>query len=378
MSDADDQRWMARALELARRARGGTAPNPAVGAVLVRDGAVVGEGATRPAGQEHAEVVALEDARAAGRDPRGATAYVTLEPCCHHGRTPPCTDALLEAGVARVVVGTVDPFERVRGQGLSQLRAAGVAVAMGVAREACERQILGFARAVSSGLPEVSCKAAISADGHLATATGASKWITGPEAREDGHRERAAHDAVLVGIGTVLADDPALTVRLADLAAPRRPVPVVLDTHLRIPATARIFENPRRPLVICGPDAPHRDLPAEVVRVALDASGRVDVEAALRAVVRHGLHRVLVEGGATVHRSLVDRGLADTVLLYVSGLVLPGGRGWLGGPPVDQLVDATRMRLTDVRAVGADARLTWSLDHAVAPDPLAGHRWVTG
>lgn len=378
MRHHDDARWMARAVEIARQARGSTAPNPAVGAVLVRGGEVLGEGATRPAGQEHAEVVALEAARAAGRDPRGATAYVTLEPCCHHGRTPPCTDALLDAGIVRVVVGTVDPFERVRGQGLAQLRVAGVEVEVGVEREACELQILGFARAVSSGLPEVSCKAAVSADGHLASVTGASKWITGPEARMDGHRERAAHDAVLVGIGTVLADDPALTVRLPDLLPPRRPVPVVLDTHLRIPAASRVFAHPRRPIVICGPDAPERDLPAQVVRVPLDDRGRVDVEAALRALVKAGLHRVLVEGGAAVHRSLLERGLCDTVLLYVSGLVLPGGRGWVGGPPVAELEGATRMRLAEVRAIGPDARLTWRLDHAVSPDPLAGHRAYAG
>ncbi len=373
-----DAIWMQRALALARAALGSTAPNPAVGAVLVRDGQTLGEGWTRPAGQEHAEVVALQDARAAGNDVRGATAYVTLEPCCHHGRTPPCTDALLEAGIERVVVGTVDPFEAVRGQGIAQLRAAGVEVVVGVEREACEAQILGFARAVSSGLPEVSCKAAVSADGNIATATGESKWITGPLAREDGHRLRASHDAVLVGIETILADDPRLNCRLPREArpgqvAPRDPVPVILDTHLRIPGDAKVFAAGSRPIVICGPGAPERDLPADVVRVAL-SGGRVDIEAALRAVVERGLHRVLVEGGGTVHRSLLDAGLCDSLHLYVAAVLVPGGRSWVAGPPLDRLGDAVRMTLIDVVRLGSDARLTYRLEHAVSPDPLQAHR----
>lgn len=375
-----DAQWMKRALSLARAALGSTAPNPAVGAVLVRDGQTLGEGWTRPVGGDHAEVVAIADARSAGHDLAGATAYVTLEPCCHQGRTPPCTDALLAAGVTRVVVGTVDPFPKVQGQGIAQLRAAGVDVVVGVERDACERQILGFARALCDGLPEVTSKAAVSADGNIATASGESKWITGPLAREDGHRLRASHDAILVGIATILADDPRLNCRLpkdaipAGHAIPRDPVPVILDTHLRIPADAQVFAAGRRALVICGPDAPDRELPAEVVRVALGPDGRVSITEALRAAASAGLHRVLVEGGGTVHRSVLDAGLVDTLHLYVAGVVVPGGRSWVGGPPLDKLGDARRMELSEVRRLGNDARLTWQVVHDVAPDPLAPHR----
>lgn len=380
MSDAH---WMDRALELARTALGQTAPNPAVGALVVRDGKLLGAGWTRPPGGEHAEVVALRGATEAGDDIRGATMYVTLEPCCHHGRTPPCTDAIVKAGIARVVVGTLDPFHAMRGRALRKLRDAGVEVVLGVRREACEQQVLGFARSVAFGLPEVTAKAAISADGHIATEAGESQWISGPLAREAGHRLRASHDAILVGIGTVLADDPRLTCRLPSEAAmgqapPADPVPVVLDTHLRLPANARLLSHPRRPVVICGPDAPARDLPATVCRVPLDTSGRVDAEAALRAVAELGLHRILVEGGGGVHRSLLDAGLVDRLHLFVAGTLIPGGRPWVAGPPLDRLADATRMDLEDVRAVGPDAELVFHLRHALAPDPLAAIRDAEG
>lgn len=369
-----DAHWMGRALALARGVLGRTAPNPAVGAVLVREGQVLGEGATCPPGGDHAEVVALRSAREAGHDPRGATLYVTLEPCCHHGRTPPCTEAILHAGVARVVVGTLDPFPAMQGRGLARLREGGVEVVLGVEREPCERQILGFARSVTEGLPEVTAKAAVSADGHLATITGESQWITGPEAREVGHRLRASHDAMLVGIGTVLADDPRLTCRLPDDPSPHQPVPVVLDSGLSIPEGARIFQHPRRPVILCEERAPERALPADILRVPADDEGRVDVEAALRALARRGLHRVMVEGGGAVHRSLLSRGLVDTLHLFVAGLLIPGGRSWVGGPPIDRLQDAIRMELDEVRRVGADAELIFRLRHEVAHDPLAGLR----
>ena len=291
-----DAAWMQRALVQARAALGNTAPNPSVGAVVVRGDQLLGEGCTQPAGLAHAEVSAIQDANAAGHNLRGATAYVTLEPCCHHGRTPPCTDALIAAGLGRVVVGAVDPFEAVRGQGIAQLRQAGIEVTVGVEREACERQILGFARFLSAALPEVSCKAAVSADGNIATAEGESKWITGAASRRDGHCLRASHDAILVGVGTVLADDPQLNCRVDGLIG-RDPVPVVLDTHLRIPEDAQVLWAGSRPIVVCGPDAPERDLPCDLVRVPVDSNGRVDIECALRAVAQAGLHRVLVEGG---------------------------------------------------------------------------------
>lgn len=354
-----DRAFMARAVEVARRGLGTTAPNPTVGAVLVRDGAVIGEGYTRPVGGPHAEVVALRAARDAGHDPRGATMYVTLEPCCHHGRTPPCTDALIEAGVGRVVVGVVDPFPPMRGEGLAILRRAGVDVALGVETEACAALVRGFTRVITAGLPEVTSKVAVSADGHLATAAGESKWITGAEARRDAHRLRAEHDAVLVGAGTQRADDPSLTVRDVD---GHQPVPVVLDTGLRIDAGARLFAHPRRAVIVCAEDAPARDLAAEVVRVPRGPGG-VDVEAALRALAARGLHRILVEGGAGVHRALLDARLVDTLVVYVAPVLVPGGRPWLGGAPLATLGEAVRMRRPEVAPVGDDVRLTCAMPH---------------
>ena len=370
----NDSEWMLRALELGRAARGGTAPNPAVGAIVVRDGHVLGEGCTQPAGSDHAEVVALNAVRAAGHDAAGATIFVTLEPCCHQGRTPPCTDALIAAGIRRVVVGVSDPFPAVLGRGIAQLQDAGVEVLLGVEASACSRQILGFARSIAIGLPEVCCKAAMSADGHIATDSGESKWITGPQARADGHGLRAEYDAILVGIQTVLADDPQLNCRVPSASAEgsslRNPRPVVLDTRLRIDAAARVFTAGARPLLICGPDAPERDLQADIVRVSVDVNGRVDIEAALRAVVDAGLHRVLVEGGGTVHRSLIDAQLVDTLQLYIAGVVVPGGRPWVGGEPIGPLGDAVRMALHDVRRLGPDVRLTYRLEHGSSPEPL--------
>ncbi|MCA9568914.1 MAG: bifunctional diaminohydroxyphosphoribosylaminopyrimidine deaminase/5-amino-6-(5-phosphoribosylamino)uracil reductase RibD, partial [Myxococcales bacterium] len=223
-----DEIGMLLAIQEVAEALGTTAPNPTVGAVVMRDGELLGRGHTQPVGGPHAEVMALRDCRANGHDPAGATVYVTLEPCGHHGRTPPCTDALLEARVKRVVVGVVDPTEPMRGRSLDRLRAEGVDIELGVLSDRCEDTLRGWIRAVSQGLPEVTLKVATSADGAVATATGESQWITGEEARAAGRALRAEHDAILVGIGTVLADDPRLTTRIAGR---RDPVPVVLDTR---------------------------------------------------------------------------------------------------------------------------------------------------
>jgi len=362
-----DGQAMGRALERAREVLGTTAPNPSVGAVIVRDGQVVGEGATQPCGGPHAEIMALRDAEARGADVRGATMFVTLEPCCHHGRTPPCTEALLAAGLGRVVVGVTDPHPLVRGKGLQQLRDAGVEVTTGVQREGCAELILGFARSVVRGLPEVTVKVAASLDGHLATASGESQWITSEAARQHGRRLRATHDAILVGIGTVLADDPRLTARMEGASDP---VPVVLDTHLRIPASAKLLATGQA-VVICGEDAPERQLSAQVVRVPVGEDGRVRLEEALRQVAARGLHRVLVEGGGEVVRSFVDARVFDTLQLYLAGMMLPGGTPWVGGPPLGRLADAPRLERIGMEAVGPDVALTWRAVHR-AQDPLAG------
>lgn len=355
----NDAAGMALALEMSRRAMGHTAPNPGVGAVIVNDGEVVGQGWTRPPGGDHAEVVAIEDARHRGHDLTGATMYVTLEPCCHWGRTPPCTDAILSAGIRRVVVGVVDPYPPMQGKSLQLLRDAGVEVVLGVRDDESRATMLGFLRVTEGGIPEVSIKAAMTLDGHIATASGESQWITGEAARRHAHVLRDRHDAVLVGRGTLEADDPRLTCRLED---GHHPVPVVLDTELSIATDRRVLQGPRRAVVICAEDAPEREIPADVVRVPRGPGG-VAIEAAMRALGERGLHRVLVEGGGSVHRSLLDAGLVDHVYVYVAPKVLPGGRPWVGGPAVTRLADGPTFGTPrDVQRLGQDVLLHYTLD----------------
>ncbi len=354
---------MQRALDHARSALGTTAPNPAVGAVLVRDDTLLGAGATQPVGGPHAEVRALVDCRSNGHDPRGATMYVTLEPCCHHGRTPPCTQAILDAGIARVVVGTLDPYEPMQGRSLDLLRQHGVDVELGVLGDAAARSILGFARSLTRGLPEVTVKTAISADGNIATQSGESQWITSEPARMQGQRLRAEHDAILVGIGTVLADDPRLTCRLEGAVSP---VPVVLDTRGRFPSGCRL-DRPET-LVFVGPDAHLQAQHAQAIVVESLTEGHIDVRTALADIAGRGLHRVLVEGGGQVIRSVLDAGLVDTVEMFVAGKLLPGGRPWVGGPPLDALSDAVDLTLVHSARVGPDAWLTWRAQHCSPPE----------
>jgi diaminohydroxyphosphoribosylaminopyrimidine deaminase/5-amino-6-(5-phosphoribosylamino)uracil reductase len=345
-----DAEGLAYALGEARRALGRTSPRPAVGALLrIPDGRRI-PGHTQGTTGPHAETHAL----AAAGDARGATLYVTLEPCCHHGRTPPCTDAIIAAGVSRVVVGLVDPYPAVNGGGIARLRAAGIHV--DVANDsACIQHHRGFSRAVTLGLPEVTLKVACSVDGSIATASGASKWITGPAAREAGHRLRATHDAVVVGIGTVLADDPALTVRLPDEPSAAQPIPIVLDTHLRIPADARVLAHPRGAVILCGEAAPAREVRADVIRVP---SG---IEAAARAIVTRGLHRVLVEGGPTLWAAFLAAGLVDRLETFVAPSLIPGGRRWLPGPAVDSLEQAIRLGPPEIRSEGVDQAIAYEL-----------------
>lgn len=360
--EAVDETFMRRALAQARLAMGRTAPNPSVGAVVVRDGAVLGEGRTQPVGGPHAEVEAIRRALEAGHEIRGATLYVTLEPCCHWGRTPPCTDAILREGLARVVVGVVDPYPPMQGKGLARLRAAGVEVVLGVEAEACAEVVLGFNRTLTRGLPEVTSKVACSLDGHIATQAGESQWITGELARADGHRLRASHDAILIGVGTAITDDPRLTCRVDDGPDP---VPVVLDTDLRLPLQARLLRAGRHAVIICADDAPRRALPAEVVRVPRAAEGGVEPVQALRAVAALGLHRVLIEGGAAVHRTMIEARLVDTLHLYLAPTLIPGGRGWISEhPALSSLGEAWRFGAPrQVLPFGDDLRLSWSLPH---------------
>ncbi len=346
---------MRRALEAAARARGRTAPNPAVGAVVVRDGELLAEGWTWPPPGAHAEPSALDRARrerGAGST-RGATMYVSLEPCCFHGRTPPCTEAILAAGIRRVVIGAVDPHPRVRGRGIQILRDAGLAVVGGVEEAACRELNAGFIKAEEQGLPRVWLKAAATLDGRIADAAGASQWITGPEARAEGRRYRDQVDAILVGSGTLLSDDPRLSTRLP---GGHDPVPVVLDGRLRCPADARIFGGGRRPLIYTAPEAPERALPAEIVRVPRAPGGLLDVETVLRDLVARGVRELLVEGGGAVHRSFLEAGLADRLLLFLAPTILAGGPGFVAGPPLS-LAAPFGGSLRSSRRVGEDLLL---------------------
>lgn len=357
----DDERFMALAVEQARSAMGTTAPNPSVGAVVVRDGVVLGAGHTQPVGGPHAEVACLQAVAAAGHTPLGATMYVTLEPCRHVGRTAPCTHALIRAGITRVVVGSVDPFPPMQGKGLDELRAAGLIVDLGLRREACDAVVRGFARAVTHGLPEVTLKIATSLDGNIATASGESQWITGPDARTDGHRLRANHDAILVGVGTVLADNPRLTVR----GVPgTNPVPVILDSNLRTPADAAVFSGTERVVIICADDAPDVELPADIVRVQRGQGG-VDIHDAMEQIVGRGLHRVLIEGGGQIARSALDARLVDEVVVYQSGRIIPGGRSWVGGEPLESLADAVTLSIRSAGMLGPDVVLRYGAPHRV-------------
>lgn len=357
---------MGRALALAALAEGRTAPNPMVGAVIVADGQPIGEGHHTRAGDAHAEVAALRALRSP-EAARGATLYVNLEPCCHHGRTPPCTEAILRAGIARVVVGMVDPDSRMQGQGIAQLRAAGVDVQVGVLEQEALLLNRAFVSARTRGRPHVTLKAAVTLDGRIAAADGQSRWITGPEARLAGHALRDRADAILVGSGTLLADDPALNTR-----APggRDALPVLLDSRLRCPAGARVLRAGRPPLIFVGPDA---DLdraqalgPARIVPLPASEGG-LDLAAALRHLAEEGVHSLLVEGGARVHRAMVGAGFADELRLFVAPKLLAGGAAWLAGPPFT-LAEAPRMRFVSMERHGEDL----GLRYLAAPAPHEG------
>jgi diaminohydroxyphosphoribosylaminopyrimidine deaminase/5-amino-6-(5-phosphoribosylamino)uracil reductase len=354
-SEDRDARFMRRALELAERGRGLTSPNPMVGAVVVSGDTIVGEGFHERAGGPHAEVVALA---AAGARSRGATLYVTLEPCSHHGRTPPCAPAVVAAGVRRVVAALVDPDPRVSGRGLATLRAAGVEVAAAVLTDEAERQNRMFVAAMRLGRPHVTLKAAMTLDGRIADLHGESKWITGAQARAVAHRLRSESDAIVVGVGTALRDDPALTVRL-DTPWPREPYRVVLDTHARTPADARLIATgtPARALVMTGAEA-SRDRVAALtaagaaVLPVVVRDGRVDLRAVLDALAAREVRAVLVEGGGEVHGAFLDAGLVDRVAVFIAPRLL-GGRGAISavqgvGSPLKSALHLSALEVTHV------------------------------
>ena len=352
-----DLAHMRHALRLAARGVGRVAPNPAVGCVIVsRDGHVVGRGWTADGGRPHAETIALAEACDAAR---GATAYVTLEPCAHHGLTPPCAEALVTAGVARVVAATTDPDPRVNGQGLAKLKAAGVSVTENVCEADARELNAGFIRRIRDGRPLVALKIAQSADGYVADARGKSRWITSERARQHGHLLRAQHDAIMTGIGTVLADDPALTCRLPGLER-RSPIRVVLDSRLRLSPDSQLARTASEMPVILfttassGGGALAR-LGVEIERVPGDAEHRPDVAAVLSALARRGITRVLVEGGPSVHASLLKRKLVDRVHIYTAPLIIgEGGKPGIASLGVADLSLAPHLEHKERQNLGPD------------------------
>lgn len=354
---------MRAALALARRSLGRTWPNPAVGCVIVRDGRVIGRGRTRDGGRPHAETDALGSAR---ESVAGATVYVTLEPCAHHGKTPPCADALIAAGVTRVVSALEDPDPRVKGQGHSRLKAAGIAVEIGEgAAEAAEINA-GFFLRVREGRPLFHLKLASSLDGRIATASGESKWITGDAARADGHRLRSIHDAILVGAGTVAADDPELTCRLPGLEA-YSPDRIVLDSTGAISETSKLATTARAtPVLLFHAGAPPartallRKKGISVIEVPARGEARVDVVAAARELGGLGYSNVLIEGGGQIAAAFLRAGLVDRISSYRAGLVLgEDSRSAVGPLALTGLDFAPRFKLVSSRAVGADTLETW-------------------
>lgn len=371
MSDAKtfteiDRAMMRRALNLAARGAGSVAPNPMVGCVLAHDGDVIAEGFHRAAGQPHAEAEALA---IAGENARGSVAYVTLEPCAHFGRTPPCADALIRAGVAEVVFAMADPNPTASG-GEARLRAAGLRVRSGLLANEASHQNRGWLTGLRLKRPYVTAKAAISLDGRIATKGGDSKWITGDPARADAHRLRAEQDAIAVGAGTVIADDPALTAR-AD-GDVRHPLRVIFDSHGRTPPGAHVFDRAGRGALLIATDAlpSHRRRALEEVGVDIaivdkDGRGRVDPDAALGAVFTRGVNRLMVEGGGALLGAFLDADLIDEVQLYIAPILIGGGRNAFEGEGAAGIADAQGFSFSPPEPLGRDfvvrgVRTRWS------------------
>ena len=363
---------MERALALARLALGSVSPNPAVGAVVVNDGVVVGEGSTQPPGQAHAEIVALNNA---GRKAAGAALYTTLEPCNHHGRTPPCTEAIIEAGIAEVHAATADPNPSVAGSGLARLREAGIRATVGEGEDQARKVVEAYLKYTATGSPFVTAKFAMSLDGKIATHAGDSKWISGEESRRYAHEMRAISDAVVVGINTVLIDDPRLTARDGGgQPLDRQPLRVVVDSRGRLPAEASVLSEPGQTLVaVASADSSTQDrlggLGAEVESVPA-GDGSVELEELLLRLGRdRTITSVLVEGGSTLLGSLFDRGLVDKVVAFVAPTIIGGRQAptAVGGVGVGNMAAALRLNHVEVLHLGSDLAVVGYCDPAGRP-----------
>lgn len=360
--------YMDCALSLAGLAMGYTRPNPAVGAAVIKDGIWVGMGYTQPAGSAHAEVVAL---RQAGDRARGATMYVTLEPCSHHGRTPPCTEAIIEAGISQVYVALRDPNPLISGRGIDRLNEAGIRTHVGTCERKAHHINEAYIKHITTGLPFVIAKFAMSLDGKIATRTGQSKWITGPDARRYAHALRYIVDAVMVGVNTVIADNPRLTARGCGGRGGTgrvQPLRLIVDSKGRVPLNARVFEPPGNVLlVVAEPLAPAKKerltaVGAEVMEVP-DSRGAVDVVALLKLLGQRQIGSVLVEGGGALLGSLFDRRLVDKVQVFMSPVIIGGGRATtVAGRGIDKMAEALRLKRTAVKSLGDDVLVTGYVD----------------
>ena len=348
---------------MARLAIGSTSPNPAVGAVIARDGVIIGEGYTQPPGSAHAEVVALEQA---GERSRGATMYVTLEPCCHFGRTPPCARAIIEGGIAEVHIATLDPNPLVSGRGKAVLDDAGIKTRLGEREEEARGLNEAYIKFITTGVPFVTVKFAVSLDGKISTATGDSRWISGEESREYVHRLRRAADAIMVGVNTILADDPMLTARDGLEGGKRKnPIRVIVDSKARTPPTARVLKEPGVTIVAITAIAPSvqekrlREAGAEVLELPLRA-GLVDLEELLAELGRREITSVLVEGGGTLLGSFFDQGLVDKVVAFIAPVIIGGTEARLavGGGGAQRIAQALRLSRVRVERVGDDVMIT--------------------
>ena len=355
---ANDHQHMAHAIQLAARGLYTTDPNPRVGCVIVKDKLVVGEGWHVRAGEAHAEIHALQHA---GEQAKGATVYVSLEPCCHHGRTPPCSDALITAQVARVVVAMQDPNPQVAGSGLQQLRDAGIQVELGLLESEAKALNPGFIQRMRIRRPFVRNKLAMSLDGRTAMANGESKWITGEAARQDVQRLRARSSAIMTGVGTVLADDPAMIVRMPGVE--RQPMRVIVDTHLSTPPSAKLLQESGQIMIMTANSdaalhAPLRKAGAEIVQISDDGHA-IDLRAVLDKLAELKMNEVLLETGATLSGAMLEAQLIDEMVIYVAPLLMgDAARGLYRLPHLQQMADRIELDICDVRAVGKDLRIT--------------------
>ncbi len=366
MSEQNDQFFMSRALRLAKQGLWSTDPNPRVGCVLVKDGKIIGEGWHQQAGKAHAEVNALKQA---GKTAEGSTCYVTLEPCSHQGKTPPCAQALVKAKVSRVVMATYDPNPQVRGEGAAQLRTAGIIVDVGVLSQEAEKLNPGFFKRMNHNRPYVRCKLAMSLDGRTAMKSGESQWITGPDARADVQSLRARSSAIMTGVGTVLSDDPSLNVRPEELPEGafipepmRQPLRVIIDKHLSLPLDAKILKLEGQCLVVTASD--DEELQALLTKQGAEvlylpnSEGGIDLEAMLSVLAKREINEVHLECGATLAGSMLKRGLLDELVIYMAPMLMGNqARGLFNLPELDKMADAYQLQIEDMRAIGKDWRI---------------------